>query len=338
LNKYASRIYYLDLIRMFAILIIVIYHFNCTIVDKNINAFHYFLYENDFISWGVVGVKLFLMVSGAALMYHYHDDLKVNDFYKKRVKSIFPLFYLVYLLAFISRYFVLHSPLPDIPAYRFIFTVLGLDGYLSQYTPMFNLVGDWFIGVILIYYGLFPLFRKLVLQYSKVVLSISLLCLIISIYINPFHIEASTSILGNLFPFVFGMIFAYKKECIIQNKIFLMIFILFLLINNKILISISLSIFIFLFLYWISHKIKKHLIVYRISKYSYAMFLVHHILLSFVFTLLSGMTFSFFSITLLLVLCILIIIVISRMVLYMNHLFTLGRNKLEFEIFRSNRK
>lgn len=298
-----SRIYYLDFIRSLAIVIIIIYHFNCAIVADNINTFHYIFYENLFVSWGVIGVKLFLMVSGAALMYKYNNTLILTDFYKKRIESIIPLFYISYVVAFIGRYFILKYSIPDISVFKFIFTLLGFDGYLSQISPMFNLVGDWFIGVILIYYGIFPILRFMIKKNSILTLFLSIFCLLISVYLQPFFIDPSCSILGNLFPFVFGMIFGYNKDIILKNKIYLLIIILFLFTFNKIFISISISIGIFIILYIVGSKMKRSSIIYYISKYSYAMFLLHHIIISVVLNKFSGANLPFFITLIILIIC-----------------------------------
>ena len=50
----------------------------------------------------------------------------------------------------------MHGNNADIPRWRVIFSVLGLDGYLAPVTVTFYKIGEWFLGVILILYLVFP--------------------------------------------------------------------------------------------------------------------------------------------------------------------------------------
>ena len=49
-----------------------------------------------------------------------------------------------------------------IPSYRFIYTLLGVDGYLSAYQRNFYLIGEWFLGALVLCYIFFPFLRWLV--------------------------------------------------------------------------------------------------------------------------------------------------------------------------------
>ena len=313
----SKRKNYLDLVRAIAILIIITYHFNCSIVDNNIKTIFCLIYENEFLSWGVVGVKLFLIVSGAVLMYQYNDKLQLRMFYKKRIQSIFPLFFIVYIIAFVCRYLILRIPLPNIPVYRIIFTFLGLDGYLSSYVPMFNLVGDWFIGVILLYYVVFPILRKLLMTNSIYLMMIGLITFLFSVYVEPFGINPSVSILGNILPFVFGMIFLYQNNIKDKNIIIaLIIMIIFSIIKlDKIIISTTIGLLLFLTIYLLSLKLSYVKIVYLISKYSYCGFLVHHIIISFIVGSLSGKYLSPISKLFVFCVCLFIIAIASVLIL-----------------------
>ena len=49
-----------------------------------------------------------------------------------------------------------------VPLRAFVWTLLGLDGYLNSIVPTFTMVGEWFLGAIIIVYLLFPLQYRLV--------------------------------------------------------------------------------------------------------------------------------------------------------------------------------
>ena len=86
-----KRLFYLDFIRALATIIIVICHYDALFIynvnrpDLTIGTAYPF---NIYI--GSLGVSLFLIISGASLMYTYGDkDLNPKEFYKKRFKRIF---------------------------------------------------------------------------------------------------------------------------------------------------------------------------------------------------------------------------------------------------------
>lgn len=42
------------------------------------------------------------------------------------------------------------------------FHIIGVDGYMQQFTSTFYKIGEWFLGCLLILYFLFPIFRYFV--------------------------------------------------------------------------------------------------------------------------------------------------------------------------------
>ena len=151
------RIFYLDLIRALAALLIVLAHFN---VHLDEHGGGYVLTRQPFgISVGALGVSLFLIISGAALTLTYRRPINLKRFYWKRFLNIYPMFWIAWLLA--TFYFALISngrPPHVGPARTFIFTLLGVDGLaLNFHFRTMYLLGEWFIGFIVLYYLIFPL-------------------------------------------------------------------------------------------------------------------------------------------------------------------------------------
>ena len=103
-----ERIFYLDFIRAAATLLIILTHYNALFLytspqmpEKAVITCYF---SNVYI--GDLGVSLFLIISGAALMYVYKEKCRVGEFYKKRFWSIYPLFWIGYLgFFFYSFYF-----------------------------------------------------------------------------------------------------------------------------------------------------------------------------------------------------------------------------------------
>ena len=98
-----ERLFFLDFIRAFATVIIVLTHYNALFAynvnhpEKAVISLNVF---NIYI--GAFGVSLFLIISGAALMHVYGDREKIDwkAFFFKRFKTIFPLFWIAYALVF----------------------------------------------------------------------------------------------------------------------------------------------------------------------------------------------------------------------------------------------
>ena len=77
--------------------------------------------------------------------------------YMKRWKAVYPSFYIAYIMLFIwyirfnRTFFTGRSPL------TLVFTVLGMDGYLAGAVPTWYILGEWFLGAIILCYVLYPL-------------------------------------------------------------------------------------------------------------------------------------------------------------------------------------
>ena len=96
-KKKRPRLFYLDLVRALAAILIVITHFN----NPYMLGHPVFMYEPFGIYVGSLGVSLFLIISGAALMYTYgeSDKLDCRHFYYKRFIGIYPMFWIAFILA-----------------------------------------------------------------------------------------------------------------------------------------------------------------------------------------------------------------------------------------------
>lgn len=205
-----ERLFYLDFIRALSVIFIIIFHFNChlrfeRVITKGIFPIiseHYF---------STVGVSLFIIISGAALMYTYQDKLIMKDFVVKRFFSIYPIFWTAYVLAFLYKFYI-NRVITGVPKWRFIFTVFGVDGYLSIHNiPNFYIVGEWFLGFIILFYLIFPFLRKYTIKKPKILAIATCITyvIVLGLFANGFKIDLYTNILGRLPEFLFGMYFVY---------------------------------------------------------------------------------------------------------------------------------
>ena len=151
-----TRVFYLDLIRAVAAVLIVLTHFNFHL--KEHGGGYVLTYEPFGIYVGALGVSLFLIISGAALTLTYRRPINLKRFYWKRFRSIYPMFWTAWVLGTLAFFLATNGRLPNAaPAKSFILTVLGIDGLAQAfYFRTMYLLGEWFLGFILLYYLVFP--------------------------------------------------------------------------------------------------------------------------------------------------------------------------------------
>ena len=152
-----TRVFYLDLIRAVAAVLIVLTHFNFHL--KEHGGGYVLTYEPFGIYVGALGVSLFLIISGAALTLTYRRPINLKRFYWKRFRSIYPMFWTAWVLGTLALFLAANGRPPNAgPVKSFILTVLGIDGLAQafHFRTMY-LLGEWFLGFILLYYVVFPL-------------------------------------------------------------------------------------------------------------------------------------------------------------------------------------
>ncbi len=151
------RIFYLDLIRALATLLIVLTHFNFHLRDHG--GGYVLTFQPFGIYVGALGVSLFLIISGAALTLTYRRPINLKRFYWKRFLNIYPMFWTAWTLGTFYFFITYNGRPPNAaPAKSFIFTLLGIDGLaVNFHFRTMYLLGEWFLGFILLYYLVFPL-------------------------------------------------------------------------------------------------------------------------------------------------------------------------------------
>ena len=133
---------------------IVIFHYFC----HSKGSFKFF-YQTANSSWGFIFVTCFFAISGAVLYYNYPRVSSLKTFYFKRWKSVYPAFYLCFAFFFLKKVFAAHKLFYRGSPLKLLWTLFGIDGYFAYRFPSyFDLVGEWFLGGLIILYILYPLF------------------------------------------------------------------------------------------------------------------------------------------------------------------------------------
>jgi peptidoglycan/LPS O-acetylase OafA/YrhL len=290
LERKKERVFYLDFIRALSVLAIVIFHFNASISNRSIGIIKIFFDTFPNGNLGRIGVSLFFILSGAALMYTYNNNFSIKSYAKKRFLGIYPMFWIAYAAVFLYyfyKYYTLNPFSLPVPKWTFLFTIFGVDGYLVSLIPNYYMIGEWFLGCIILFYCLFPLLRKLTISFPKTLGICAVVIYIITVQTYPFQIQIDYNILTRLPEFLFGMYLVqyFKKINVYVFGCALIISAVMLTvkidINYMYLITVY-GISLFIVLAYIGQRIKGGKIQVPftvISKYSFAMFLVHHVII-----------------------------------------------------------
>ncbi|MBY0220362.1 acyltransferase [Paenibacillus illinoisensis] len=289
-----ERLFYLDFLRSISIFMIIVFHFNQQLGFHAIQSEGIFIqnFKNDNI--GSIGITLFIILSGASLMYSYRNSFSLKQYIFKRILSIFPLFWIGYICTYFVLFFLNRGVHHDVETWKISLTIVGFDGFLYYKVPNFYLVGEWFIGFILIMYTIFPVLRLLVLKKPVVTIFLVLTSYIIIVqnYGSIFNIDVIHNPLTRLPDMVLGMLYVEYSEKI-KKQFYLVPAVLTGLVLLTIKVSLThiyvtfllgSSLFItlaHLMKFVKNNNLQKPFIF--MSKYSFAAFIIHHNLIGQLF-------------------------------------------------------
>lgn len=275
--------FYLDFIRAVALVAILIIHFNATVTGYFTLPHKLFASALPFgIYLGDFGSSLFFIVSGAALALTVSEKQGWLTFYKKRAKAIYPLFWLAWIVCFSIRFVTKPGYYAAAKTPTLLLTVLGLDNFAvaaGWVGTDFACVGEWFLGSILFLYLLFPLLQR-GLKRNPWITWICTLAVCLPIHLSGLdaHLVAI-----HVIEFLFGM------QYLRWNKKVKAVLVPFLAVgtvalsgyDSKVTCALF-SMMIFILLEGISSFLDypwPRAICGKAAKLSYAVFLVHHVLI-----------------------------------------------------------
>lgn len=112
---------------------------------------------------GDFGSSLFFIVSGASLALTVPAEQNPAQFYKRRARAVYPLFWLAWFVVFSYRFVAHPGSFGGARTVTLVLTLLGLDNFAvaaGWVGTDFACVGEWFLGSILFLYLLFPLLQR----------------------------------------------------------------------------------------------------------------------------------------------------------------------------------
>ena len=314
------RYAFMDVVRFVSMIGIVYYHMVVSLYLCGIRQYESIspMFENKNMHVATVGVGLFFMISGAGLMLSTKDKehLNLKEYYLKRFLRVLVPFYLVYALYIVWFLIVTHQGLGaiydgDIKPISFIFTLLGMDAYISSFgIPTYSVgIGEWFLGALVMMYIIFPILRWALLKNKWITLgcmSIYFIIIIIVYPVFPFAnvVPGFTNFLCKVYEFFLGMFLItvvdkipkwLKLYVTIPVIGFFLIYPLKLPINQNLMILIENLAFMLLFmgLEGFFNKIPRVIkAVTACCGISYEFFLVHHKVIDYMTLQHIGVPFS----------------------------------------------
>lgn len=205
----------LDLIRIILIWMIFNFHF----CEANV------LYSSRFFTmangtWGWVATSSFIVLSGFLLARRYEKLESSWKFYKKRFLTIYPSFYIAFLVGFIIHGISLGSPFYGGHPAKILLTILGFDSYAGLYgVSTYAVVGEWFTGMIVILYLLYPALNLLMNRCRITASIVFFLLYVLNVIIGLDPTTADASVITGIFIFWCGMLIGQYSEWIKKCKI-----------------------------------------------------------------------------------------------------------------------
>lgn len=290
-----KRIYSMDFIRAVATIFIFTFHFDMGSLESPMQIYSpSILFHN--IDMGSMGVTLFFILSGCGLMYSEKNrDFSLKNYYIKRFWTIFPPFWIAY--AFCRLLFETFIPhlFDGIPKRYYFLTLIGMDSFLSYKLPNFSMIGEWFLGCIIIIYIIYPLLRLCMIRHPYCTLLFAFILHQALRFYYPFEMSPLWNPFVRLVEFIFGMFFAKiildkslcfskKQSALICATCLGVLVVLFFADYSKLNIWVMNVIFVCgIFLFILMFELAKFItfptiqkVIGFISNYSFSIFLVHH--------------------------------------------------------------
>ena len=205
----AKRLNYLNVIRLLSFAVVFFCHFIMEFSARNmIPAESEKLITSPNIHIGTPAVALFFMISGAGLILSSEKEAQfdIGRYFKKRVLRIL----IPYYVASLTTYFLhWYRRIPfTAPKWTIIFNLTAMDGYLKVlgFDTMYVIVGEWFMGCLVILYVLFPFLRACVRKAPQATFWIATVLFAVLAVWNPFPISQHQNVIFKCYDFLIGIL------------------------------------------------------------------------------------------------------------------------------------
>ena len=287
-----KRIIFLDVLRVFSFSVIILYHFLKDLVIRGLAD----IPDPDTVMASgslhlvMLAVGLFFMISGAGLTLRTErrGSLDPAEFYRSRFLQLLVPFYIVYGVYALFRLIRTRGAVfAGIPAWRFAFTLLGMDEYVNMTgLRTFSLgIGEWFLGALVMMYLLFPLLYTCMKRWKLpffLLATAGYLWLVFTYHSHiPWHMNAAVK----LYEFILGMYMAAHREWLKTHVFFFLVLGAPFLGIPAALINTASCACLFMIGILLEDGLFSRIpedwaaVLQTISGYSYYVFLVHHVII-----------------------------------------------------------
>lgn len=210
---------------------------------------------------------------------------------------------------------------------KFLLTIIGMDGYTLWYGANFYILGEWFLGCIILLYMLFPILKFGVEKKPVITAIIILLIYFIGSKIYNGKIPVSIFFLFRIPEFAFGMyLVKYFKNIkwymALTSFAILFCFELFSMNTVEILYKNTLiGISTVILVKFLCQKIKSqgfYEIFSKIGKYCYVIFLTHHFVIQEITMRFTGKYLSKSEVYAVFLLCLIVMSFVSGFIVKIN--------------------
>lgn len=281
------RIPAFDFIKAIAAIGIVCFHFGCHALNLSwlVNL------PNHRGDWGGVFVVVFFAVSGSLLYLHHSKIDSLWRFYKRRWLAIFPAFYVAYLLVFLERPMIYNGAITvPHPLKYYLFTLVGMDGYMFAWTQPFNyyILGEWFLGAIILAYLIYPGLIYLLGKNELITTTIVTALFLLTYSWNMLNQDPLRNIFSVIFCFYIGILtmkhrLFMKKNLFLISSLLLILFLFMPLDRERVITEQIIGLLLFLVLFTLGSKVMNikglNRVITWLSGISYEIFLLQHVVI-----------------------------------------------------------
>lgn len=276
-----QRSYGISLARVVCAFGIILFHYL-----GHISGGQYTLFANG--SWGTMLVFVFFLISGYVLYLKYPEVTDIKQFYYRRFRKILPMYWLAFIPTFIDTSLANYSfEWGGHPATLFL-SFIGMDGFFYGYFKTFYVLGEWFLGAIIICYLVYPLLTKI---FKKLTFFLPIILIIIGALASKIPVFQNTgrhNLLVCIGIFTVGMTLARYR---LADKLWFRIIavaetaVLWFtpLSIPQLVCEIAVAVGVLTLLYMIGNLIGKNAVVSKIitlfDGITYPMYLLHHLIM-----------------------------------------------------------
>ena len=208
-----NRIYGWDVIRIVSAFLVTLAHLSETVFNQY--GVQSMFLRNANGDYGALAATAFFILSGAALALttpRIGNGEELKQFYRKRIKAIFPMFLFLWVVLYVAISIRERNLLWGGEPWTMILTLIGMDGYLLYLIPNYYIIGEWFLGALVLLYLLYPALLWLFTRYRLAATAGILILYILLMLYNPFRMHPSANPVSCLTMFWIGMLLCAYRE------------------------------------------------------------------------------------------------------------------------------